>query len=57
MAANQGVAQQGSSPLIRDAREADLPRINDIYNHYVLTSPVTFDFEPITDAQRRDWFG
>ena len=57
MAANQGVAQQGSSPLIRDAREADLPRINDIYNHYVLTSPVTFDFEPTTSEQRRDWFG
>lgn len=44
------------SPLIRDASEADLPRINEIYNHYVLTSPVTFDIEPTTEAQRSAWF-
>ena len=42
--------------LVRDAREADLSRINEIYNHYVLTSPATFDIEPITAEQRRAWF-
>ena len=42
--------------LVRDASEADLPRINEIYNHYVLTSPATFDIEPITAQQRRAWF-
>ena len=42
--------------LVRDAREADLPRINEIYNHYVRTSPATFDIEPISAEQRRDWF-
>ena len=42
--------------LVRDAREADLPRINEIYNHYVLTSPATFDIEPIIAQQRHEWF-
>ena len=30
--------------------------ISDIYNHYVLTSHVTFDVEPTTPEQRREWF-
>jgi phosphinothricin acetyltransferase len=42
--------------LIRPAARADLPRLTTIYNHYVLTSPVTFDLEPLTVAQRTAWF-
>lgn len=42
--------------LIRPAARADLPRLTEIYNHYVLTSPVTFDLEPLTVEQRAGWF-
>jgi phosphinothricin acetyltransferase len=42
--------------LIRPAVRADLPRLTAIYNHYVLTSPSTFDLEPLTVAQRTAWF-
>jgi phosphinothricin acetyltransferase len=41
---------------IRPAQSADLPALLDIYNHYVLTTPVTFDVEPRTLDQRREWF-
>ncbi len=55
-------AQRTESPqsvadvLVRRGRESDLAHINEIYNHYVLTTPVTFDIEPITMEQRRAWF-
>jgi phosphinothricin acetyltransferase len=42
--------------LIRPAVRADLARLTEIYNHYVLTSPVTFDLEPLTVEQRVSWF-
>jgi phosphinothricin acetyltransferase len=32
-----------------------LPRLTQIYNHYVLTSPATFDLEPLTVEQRSAW--
>lgn len=41
---------------IRRATEADLPALLDIYNHYVIHTPVNFDIEPRTLAQRREWF-
>jgi len=41
---------------IRPATPADLPAINAIYNHYVLTSTATYQTVPSTEAQRRDWF-
>jgi len=43
-------------PLIRVAREADLIAVNDIYNHYVLTSTCTYQEEPETIDDRRIWF-
>ena len=46
----------GTDVLVRRGRESDLARINEIYNHYVLTTAVTFDIEPITMEQRRTWF-
>ena len=42
--------------IVRPAAADDLPRINDIYNHYVLHSQSTFDIEPIQIEQRREWF-
>lgn len=43
-------------PAIRLATEADLPAINDIYNHYVLTSTTTYQEVPDTLDDRRAWF-
>jgi phosphinothricin acetyltransferase len=40
----------------RAARLDDLPRLTEIYNHYVLTTPITFDVEPATVEERRGWF-
>ena len=42
---------------VRPATEEDLETINDIYNHYVLETHVTFDDEPMTMEARREWFG
>ena len=44
------------SPELRPAREEDLPALNDLYNHYILHTPITFDVEPWTLEQRREWF-
>jgi phosphinothricin acetyltransferase len=44
------------SPVVRPAREDDLPALNDLYNHYIVHTPITFDVEPWSLAQRRDWF-
>jgi L-amino acid N-acyltransferase YncA len=44
------------SARIRLATSADLPAINDIYNHYVAHSTCTFQTEPETPADRRAWF-
>jgi phosphinothricin acetyltransferase len=41
---------------IRPARRADLPRLTEIYNHYVIHTPVTFDVEPYTVERRAAWF-
>lgn len=42
--------------LVRAAMPADLPRLTEIYNHYVIHTPVTFDVEPYTVARREMWF-
>lgn len=41
--------------LLRDATEADLPAINAIYNHCVLTSTCTFQVTPATLEEREVW--
>lgn len=41
---------------IRPARRPDLPGLTDLYNHYVETSPATFDTEPFSLEQRAEWF-
>jgi phosphinothricin acetyltransferase len=42
---------------IRPACIADLEAINEIYNHYVLSSTCTFQTEPESMESRREWFG
>lgn len=41
---------------VRPATGNDLEALNDIYNHYVATSHVTFDVEPTSIEWRRRWF-
>ena len=41
---------------VRAATEDDLEPLNDIYNHYVRETHVTFDLEPVTMEVRREWF-
>ncbi len=41
---------------IRLAADSDLPAIDDIYNHYVLCSTCTAQYEPTTPDERRAWF-
>ena len=41
---------------LRAAAESDLEQLTEIYNHYVRTTTITFDLEPFTVAQRREWF-
>ncbi len=42
---------------IRAAVRADLARLAEIYNYYVVNTPVTFDVEPYTVERREAWFG
>ncbi|HEV2414302.1 MAG TPA: GNAT family N-acetyltransferase [Candidatus Dormibacteraeota bacterium] len=42
--------------MIRAAGEQDLEAVNDIYNHYVVETHVTFDEEPTSMDARREWF-
>ena len=45
-----------ASVHVRPATAADLAPVNDIYNHYVAETHVTFDVEPMTMEARREWF-
>jgi phosphinothricin acetyltransferase len=40
---------------IRYVEQGDLAELLAIYNHYVVNTPVTFDLEPRTLAQRQEW--
>jgi phosphinothricin acetyltransferase len=44
-----------SAASIRRVEQGDLPALLDIYNHYVRTTPITFDEEPRTLVQRQEW--
>src|SRR5258706_8220935 len=44
-----------SEVTIRAAERCDLPELLAIYNHYVSNTPITFDLEPRTLAQRQEW--
>jgi phosphinothricin acetyltransferase len=41
---------------IRPAEERDLPRLTEIYNHYVETTAITFDVDRYDVDSRRPWF-
>jgi phosphinothricin acetyltransferase len=45
-----------SDVSVRPAAEDDLEAINDIYNHYVVETHITFDDEPVLMDSRREWF-
>ena len=34
----------------------DLPALTEIYNHYIVHTPITFDLRPVTPDERRPWF-
>ena len=42
--------------IIRPAIRADLSRLTDIYNYYVINTAITFDLEPFTTEARVPWF-
>src|SRR5262245_19728958 len=41
---------------IRSAGESDLKQLTEIYNYYVINTPITFDLEPFSVEERREWF-
>jgi len=45
-----------SEVQVRFAEPRDLPRLTEIYNYYVVNTPVTFDVEPYTVERRESWF-
>lgn len=47
-------ARPDAALCVRDATEADVERIQQIYAHYVLTATATFEMEPPTVAQMRE---
>jgi phosphinothricin acetyltransferase len=40
---------------IRRVEQDDLPALLAIYNRYIVETPITFDLEPKTLAQRQEW--
>jgi phosphinothricin acetyltransferase len=45
-----------SETRTRTAKRGDLVRITEIYNYYVVNTPVTFDVEAYSVERREDWF-
>lgn len=44
------------SPVsIRRVEQGDLSALLDIYNHYIVRTPITFDIAPKTRAERQAW--
>lgn len=41
---------------VRNAVSSDLPRLTDIYNHYIVHTAITFDTRQFTVAERAKWF-
>ena len=41
---------------IRPSTRNDWPRLTEIYNYYIINTPVTFDIEPYTVERREPWF-
>lgn len=45
----------GGAITVRPARDGDAARLAQIYNFYIEQTAITFDTEPQTAAQRREW--
>lgn len=43
-------------PKVRPAVIEDVTRLTEIYNHYIVNTPATFDIEAFTVEQRTEWF-
>ena len=41
---------------IRNAKEADMPQVLEIYNHAILTTTAVYDYVPHTLEMRMQWF-
>jgi len=41
---------------VRAAQRSDLARLTEIYNYYVVNTPITFDLEPYKAEERCHWF-
>ncbi|HTW39689.1 MAG TPA: GNAT family N-acetyltransferase [Thermoplasmata archaeon] len=44
------------APSVRPAERADLPAVIEVYNHYVRSSPATFEVEPVRVEDRTGWW-
>lgn len=55
MSATRGQPATPAGVSIRPASADDLPGLIEIYNHYVLHTPVTFDLEPAAFTERKAW--
>ncbi|MGQ0805873.1 MAG: GNAT family N-acetyltransferase [Actinomycetota bacterium] len=42
---------------VRPGRADDLGQLNELYNHYIRETHITFDIKPWAIEQRREWFG
>jgi len=51
------VSEHAAQPIIRAAVTGDVPRMTEIYNHYIVHTAISFDLEPFTVEQRKEWFG
>jgi len=45
-----------STIIVRPAEQTDIAALTEIYNHYVVHTPITFDLDPFTVEERQPWF-
>ncbi|KPC95606.1 hypothetical protein ADL27_08200, partial [Streptomyces sp. NRRL F-6602] len=52
-----GMTPRGTAePQVRPGIAEDLNGLTNLYNHYVLRTPITFDTVPLTPEGRMQWF-
>jgi phosphinothricin acetyltransferase len=49
------MSSERSEVQVRPGVESDLTALTDLYNHYVLETPITFDTAVFTPEERRPW--
>ncbi|MFI9204975.1 GNAT family N-acetyltransferase [Streptomyces sp. NPDC053048] len=54
-AAAAEAAATAATIRIRPGADDDLGELTEIYNHYVVHTPITFDIEPLAPGDRRAW--